>query len=328
MSLASTNLFTTAALLSHRAEMLAAVRSFFAERRVLEVDCCSLQRAPSLDSNVEAIETAVSENETGYLHTSPEFSMKKLLSQGIGDIYYLGHVFRKGELGRLHNPEFTMIEWYRLNMPYESFIEETCSLIMLFLGELPIRRLSYRKAMQEHAGIDPEDNSFPGAAERLGISLPSDTSQWSRDDWLHLFMSHAVEPKLGDGELTVLFDYPPSQAALSTIVEKEGRQVAERFEIYHRGIELSNGYHELADSAEQRRRFEEENLARQARGKAPYPLDEDFLASLERGLPDCCGVSIGFDRLMLLRHKLDSIHEILPFSWRLFPFTFKKNLQK
>jgi lysyl-tRNA synthetase class 2 len=317
MSPALTHKFITTAHLRDRAEMLATVRTFFAKRCVLEVDCCSLTRVPSLDANVEAIEAAVSESETGYLHTSPEFSMKKLLSQGLGDIYYLGHVFRKGELGRLHNPEFTMIEWYRTAMSFGSFIEETCSLMMLFLAVMPTRHLSYREALQTHAGIDPTSETFDGftSAKQLGISLPDNTESWSRDDWLHLLLSHAVEPKLGDGELTVLFDYTPSQAALSTLVVKEGRQVAERFEIYHRGIELSNGYHELTDAIEQRHRFEEENLARQLSGRAPYPLDEDLLAALEKGLPDCCGVSIGFDRLMLLRHNLNTIHEILPFSW-------------
>ncbi len=315
MSLASTHRFIAAEHLSDRAEMLAAVRAFFAKRRVLEVDCCALLRAPSLDANVDAIEAAVSDTETGYLHTSPEFTMKKLLSEGLGDIYYLGHVFRKGELGRLHNPEFCMIEWYRKEVSFESFIEETCSLMKLFLGELPIRHLSYREALKTYAGIDLSEAGMP-AAKRLGISISSDTTSWSHDDWLHLILSHVVEPKLGNGELTVLFDYPPSQAALSSIVEKEGLPVAERFEIYHRGIELSNGYHELTDAKEQRRRFEEENISRQSAEKEPYPIDEELLTALERGLPDCCGVSIGFDRLMLLRNNLQSIHEIIPLSWK------------
>lgn len=297
--------------------MLSNVRAFFRARGVLEVDCCALVRCPSLDANIDSIEASVSDGETGYLHTSPEFAMKRLLSEGIGDIYYLGHVFRKNDLGRIHNPEFAMIEWYRTLMAFDDFIEEACALIRLFLGPLPIRRLPYRDALRTYAGVDPfsEDFNGPKAAKDLGISLSSDSLDWNRDEWLHLLLSHAVEPNLGKGELTVLCDYPPSQAALSCIVERDGFPVAERFETYYQGIELSNGYHELTEPLEQRRRFEAENTARQKAGKKPYPLDERFLAALNKGLPDCCGVSIGFDRLMLLRYELFSIHEALPFSW-------------
>ncbi len=254
--------------------------------------------------------------------------MKRLLSEGIGDIYYLGHVFRKNDLGRLHNPEFTMIEWYRTRVSFDAFIEEACELIRLFLGPLPTRCLSYRDAFRTYAGIDPFSADFNGAkaAKELGISLSSNSSDWSCDEWLHLFLSHSVEPNLGKEELLILCDYPPSQAALSRIVEKDGFFVAERFEIYYRGIELSNGYHELTDVSEQRRRFEEENTARQKAGKKPHPIDERFLAALSKGLPDCCGVSIGFDRLMLLRCDLQSIHETLPFSWESY-FCSKPEVQ-
>ncbi len=303
--------------LQGRAEFLSKVRTFFAKRFVLEVDVCALVRCPSLDANIESIEAFVSDSASGYLHTSPEFAMKRLLSEGISDIYYLGHVFRKNDLGRLHNPEFTMIEWYRLGMPFGAFIEEACELIRLFLGPLPMRLLSYRDAFLIYAKADPFDPNFngPKAARAIGISLSSDSVEWGHDDWLHLLMSHAVEPRLGKDELTVITDYPPSQAALSCIAEKNGFPVAERFEIYHKGIELSNGYHELTDANEQRRRFILENTARESAGKKPYPLDEGFLSALQKGLPDCCGVSVGFDRLLLLHFGLNSIHEVLPFSW-------------
>lgn len=302
--------------------MLAEVRAYFAARHVLEIDCCALVRCPSLDSNIDSIEATVSEKEAGYLHTSPEFAMKRLLADGIGDIYYLGHVFRKNDLGRFHNPEFTMIEWYRVGVPFDMFIEEACAVIRLFLGPLPMRRLSYRDALRTYAGIDPFAPHFDGAAaaKRHGIALSSDTLDWSRDDWLHLLMSHAVEPQLGHGELTVISDYPPSQAALARLIERDGFPVAERFEVYFRGIELSNGYHELTDAIEQRRRFEEESSARQKAGNKSHALDERFLAALDKGLPDCCGVSLGFDRLLMQRLELSSIHEVLPFSWEpLFP---------
>jgi len=215
--------------------------------------------------------------------------MKKLLAAGSGDIYYLGHVFRKGEHGRCHNPEFTMIEWYRIGMSYDAFIEETCALIMRILEqELPIKRVTYREAFQTYAGFDPFVDPIPGD--------PS----WDRDTRLDLILCEKIEPHFED--LTVLYEYPASQAALA----RTDGLVAERFEIYYKSVELANGYHELTDSQEQRRRFEIENLTR----KIPYPLDDSLLAALDQ-LPDCCGVSVGFDRLMLLRRNSGYLSEVL-----------------
>jgi len=304
-----------AAILKDRAHMLEEVRSFFKKSNVLEVDCCSLVRFPPLDANVEVMDASVSNDETGYLHTSPEYAMKRLLASGIGDIFFLGHVFRKGEVGTLHNPEFAMIEWYRSSISYSDFIQETCELIMRFIGRFPIRKLTYREAFQTHIGIDPfQTHDFTAIAKHLGIQTPPDSSLWDRDTWLQLLLSHAIEPNLGQSELTVLCEYPQSQAALARVIERDGNLVAKRFEIYFAGIELSNGYHELSDAAEQRRRFTQENLNRQAQGKEAYAIDEAFLHALGR-LPDCCGVSVGFDRLMLIRHQAKALHEVLPFAW-------------
>lgn len=303
-------------LLQDRARMLSQVRSFFERRAVLEVDCFSLIRSPSLDAHIDAISLEMANETIGYLHTSPEYLMKRLLSQGLGDMYYLGHVYRKGDIGRYHHPEFTMIEWYRREVSYFSFIQEVCELIALFLGPLPIRPLSYREAFLTYADMDPfEQIPFAQTVKRLGLPLPSRSDEWDSDTQLHFILSHAIEPQLGKGELTVLTEYPPSQAALARLVKKEDRLVAERFEIYCEGIELSNGYHELSDAVEQRRRFIEENRARASRGQEPYPLDEAFLQALELGLPDCCGVSVGFDRLMILRHQCHSIREVIPSPW-------------
>lgn len=305
-----------AAILRDRALMLEQVRLFFKARRVLEVDCCALVRCAPLDANIDVMEATVSDQEKGFLHTSPEYAMKRLLSFGLGDIYYLGHVFRKGEIGSLHNPEFTMIEWYRTSIGYDQMIEETCQLIMQFSGVFPIHRLSYRDAFQKYAGIDPfVEHDFPAVIHRLKIEAPQNSASWDKETWLHFLMSQAIEPNLGRGELTVLCEYPPSQAALAKIIEKDGLKVAERFEIYFAGVELSNGYHELTDPKEQRRRFNEENQHRTITGKPPYALDEKFLSALELGLPDACGVSVGFDRLMLIRHKVNALRNILPFAW-------------
>jgi elongation factor P--(R)-beta-lysine ligase len=281
--------------------MFEKVRAFFKKRHVLEVDCHALMSTPPIDSNVEVIEAHVADGQIAYLHTSPEYAMKKLLSSGSGDIFYLGHVYRKGEMGPRHNPEFTMIEWYRVGMGFKELIQETCELIQLFIGSYPIRYLSYREAFQKYAGIDPFGETDFG-------------TKWDKETWLHYYMSHSIEPNLGKNELTVLWDYPPSQAALARVVEKDSIQVAERFEIYLDGVELCNGYHELNDEKELRRRFEMENQARMQQKKEPYALDEKFLSAIER-LPDACGVSVGFDRLMMLRHKAKNLKDILSFAW-------------
>ncbi len=297
--------------------MLARARAFFAERNILEVDCGALSRSAPVDAYIDVIEAQVSSSEKGYLHTSPEYAMKRLLASGIGDIYFLGRVYRKEEAGRLHNPEFTMAEWYRIGIPFDQMIQETCEFLFLFLGSLPVRKLSYREAFSSFLGIDysrAKPGELAALAPRYGIALPEDAAAWTTDVFLHLYLTHVIEPHLGKNELTVLTDYPPYEAALACVVEKNGEQVAERFEIYHQGVELTNGYHELRNPEEQRLRFHEENRERKALGKESYALDEKFLSSLA-ALPDCCGVSVGIDRALMLRNKRNAIRDVLPFSW-------------
>jgi lysyl-tRNA synthetase class 2 len=302
--------------LRDRASMLAKARAFFAERDVLEVDPSALCSCPAIDSNIDVIPAEVAPFQIGYLHTSPEYAMKKLLAQGIGDIFYLGHVFRQGEIGKLHNPEFTMAEWYRLGFSFEQMIEETCDFIQLFLPNvLAIRKISYRKAFEQYAEINYSLASLPElqrAANKLSLN-PDPT--WQRDTLIHFILTYAIEPLLGKEELTILTDYPPHEAALACVVEKNGESVAERFEAYYQGVELCNGYHELADGHELRRRFREENATRLRGGKPAYALDEALLSSLGSSFPDCCGVSVGIDRLLFLRHKVQSLAEIIPFAW-------------
>lgn len=297
--------------LKDRALMLQKARHFFAERGLLEVDPPSLVRAAPIDANIDVIEAAVSSTEKGFLHTSPEYAMKRLLVGGAPDLYFLGHVFRKSEVGRLHNPEFTMAEWYRHAFSLDQMIEETAMFLSLFLGPLPVRILSYREAFAQYLQIDY-------TKDPLSPLLPSHAKEWPRTTALHYLLSHQIEPHLGQGELTVLTDYPPSEAALATVVQKQGELVAERFEIYYQGVELTNGYHELGDASILRKRFEEENGVRASRGQEPYALDEPFLLAIAQGLPPCCGVSVGFDRAFMLRHKAHSLAEVLPFSWTPF----------
>ncbi len=289
--------------------MLGLCRQFFQERNVLEVDCGALVKRAPIDSNIDVISASVSHSEQGFLHTSPEYAMKRLLSMGIGDIFFLGHVYRKGEIGRLHNPEFTMAEWYRIGYSLQDLTQETCAFISLFLGPLKTSVLSYRDAFTQYANINYSEDA-------LDHLIPKEGSHWSRSESLSYILSHNIEPHLGKGGLTILTDYPPSDAALSCLIEKNNELVAERFEIYYNGVELANGYHELSNAEELTLRFEKENRARQQRGDLPYLLDEEFLAAMKKGLPDCSGVSVGFDRVLMLRHKCKYLSEILPFAWK------------
>jgi lysyl-tRNA synthetase class 2 len=210
-----------------------------------------------------------------------------------------------------------MAEWYRLGFSFEDMIQETCQFLSLFFGEQPISHLSYRDAFATYAGIDYSRatlSSLRQAAINFSIHLPPESANWSRDTYIHLLLSHVVEPCLGNAELTVLRDYPPYEAALARVIEKNGEKVAERFEIYHQGIELTNGYHELSNSQELRERFKEDNIKRASLGKETYSLDEEFLSSID-DMPECCGVSVGFDRALMLRNNLKSISDLLSFSW-------------
>ncbi len=283
MSLVSTNKI---ALLSDRAQMLAKTRTFFARREVMEVDVPMLATTGPVDPFIDLV-TATCCGKRSYLHSSPEYGMKRLLAQGIGDCYQLGHVFRDHESGEKHNPEFTMIEWYRVGFTLEELIEETIALIFLFLGEQIIEQMSYEEAFLRYAGYFPET-----IEERDRV------------------FGFEVEPHLQ--HLTVLTDYPPEQAMLAQTHLKEGEVVAKRVEIFFRGVELGNGYHELANSVELRRRLMMANEKRLQLNKERYPIDHHFI---EAQIPDCCGIAVGFDRLMALRHKTELKH-VLPISWR------------
>lgn len=296
-------------ILKDRAHLFSQVRAFFSARNVLEVDCPALSPAAPIDLHIDVMPVGLADGSTGYLHTSPEYGMKRLLAASACDIYQMSHVFRNGELGPLHNPEFTMIEWYRLGFSFQAMMEETLELIFLFLPKQPIRFISYREALIQYAGIDYVH------ASQEDLHLSADSKGWDRDTLLNLLVATLVEPHLGKDQLDVLFHFPASQAALSKTSILKDEPIAHRFEIYSQGIELANGYEELTDPIEQRRRFEKALTDRKAAGKPPLPIDHRFLAALERGLPDCCGVAVGFDRLMLLRHKLNRLSDMLPFHW-------------
>lgn len=304
--------------LQDRALYLRKARSFFIDRGVLEVDTPVLSRSAPIDEHIDIMSVSLGEEGVGYLHSSPEYAMKRLLCLGIGDIFQLSHVFRLAEFSPLHNPEFTMVEWYRVGMDFSLFIEETVEFIELFLGKKPHRHITYKEAFMQYVGVDPmkaKAGDLLKIAKDHGLDLSSNIEE-EKDTLLHLLMGFVIEPYLGKEELTILVDYPASQAALAALEEKDGELVAKRFEIYYQGIELGNGYLELTDAKQQKERLQESNQKRIHKGKPSLPLDSHFIASLEKGMPPCCGVAVGFDRLLQLRHQARHLQEILPFGWQ------------
>lgn len=304
-------------ILKDRSLMLRRSREFFSLRDILEVDCPILSPSASVDTHIDLI-PAHPKEELRYLHSSPEYGMKRLLSEGIGDIYQLSHVFRNGEYGIKHNPEFTMAEWYRVGYSFSEMIDETVAYIRCFLGDLPFKIVSYRDVFLQFLGFDYLKASSTVLLEYMkekNINIYSDIDPHDRDELLNLILGNLIEPHLGQDELFVLAYYPASQAALAKTCFRGEEHVCERFEIYYQGTELANGYHELADPIEQRKRIIEANEKRKKMGKETLPMDENFVQSLEKGLPNCCGVAVGFDRLMMLRHNSANIAEVIPFHW-------------
>ena len=306
----------TLAALQSRASLLARAREFFAQRGVMEVETPILSGAAVSDPQLHSLSTRVcGRREARYLHTSLEHAMKRLLAAGSGDIFQLCKVFRDEEQGRWHNPEFTMLEWYRLGMDDGALMDEVESLVAQLLSgrraPKPAERLSYSAALQRHAGVDAftsSDDELAKAAVRHGIHCDSTLD---RDGKLDLLMGLIVGPRLGWEQPCFVCDYPVSQAALARL---KNAQVAARFELYLDGVELANGFHELADAAEQRARFEADLAMRRERGLVQPPMDENLLAALQHGLPDCAGVALGFDRLVALALGATRLSEAISFT--------------
>ena len=308
------------AKLKTRARLLRRIRAFFQAHDVLEVDTPILSSAAVTDPHIDSYSIKDPRSgESRYLHTSPEFAMKRLLAAGSGSIYQLCKVFRQGELGQRHNPEFTLLEWYRLGFDHQQLMAEVDELVRELLdGYFPLgetQRLTYRDAFVLYAGLDPHTSSISqlqAKVKQQGIDVTG-LNDTEKDPWLDLLMTHVVEPALPRYCPVFIYDYPASQAALARI-RQDNPPVAERFELYIYGMELANGFHELTDTQEQRQRFEADNRARQAARLAPMPLDEHFLAALAAGLPACAGVALGFDRLVMLAAGAKSISEVLAFD--------------
>jgi lysyl-tRNA synthetase class 2 len=321
-----------------RSRVLAAVREFFAEDGFVEVETPALQVSPGLEPHLRAFATVLHDPGEGrgrslYLHTSPEFAMKKLLAAGLPRIWQFAHVFRDGERSATHHPEFSMLEWYRAGAGYEGLMADCEALLrraqqaagtatLTWQGRTadanqPFERLSVAAAFARHAGIDllatapdpahPDPARLAAAAESVGIAPHRD------DDWETLFFRiflDRIEPRLGVGVPTILNDYPVSLAALSRPKPSDPR-LCERFELYVCGLEIANAFGELTDAQEQRRRFLADQAKKQALYGETYPIDEDFLAALEHGLPDCAGIALGFDRLVMLLTGAVHIEDVL-----------------
>ena len=310
MSLASVNKINN---LKVRAQLLKKARLFFEDLDILEVDCPILSPRASVDAHIDLIPATYSNQTPCFLHSSPEYGMKRLLSAGMPDIYQLSHVFRDGEHGKKHNPEFMMAEWYRKGVSFDVFIKEVVTFIQLFIEEKNIEYLSYRQAFFKYADLDYLTISISDLAKKaqsLGVTDSTD-----REYLLNCILALSVEPHLGKDAITVLHSYPAEQAALAKTKTVNGEQIAERFEIYYQGIELANGYHELTNAVEQEKRLKEANTQRQAMGKNSLPIDFYFIEALEKGLPESCGVAVGFDRLAMLHLQENDISEVMPFSW-------------
>lgn len=301
--------------LRQRAQLLAAVRRFFSDRDVLEVETPLLCQAGVTDPSLEplAVETGASVGAPRYLQTSPEYAMKRLLAAHGEPIWQLSRAFRDGEAGTRHNPEFTLLEWYRPDFSLDDLMAEVADLVTACLGQKTLSHVSYRDLFREQLGLDPMTASDEAVARLARDRIEVGSLEGDRDLWLDLLMSHLVEPQLRGA--CFVYDYPASQAALARIEEVDGVPVARRFELYLDGLELANGYHELTDATEQRRRFEADNRRRRERGQPERPVDERLLAALDKGLPDCCGVALGFDRLLMLATGVMDIREVTAFDW-------------
>lgn len=292
-----------------RAQLMTAIRVFFAERDVLEVETPILSQHATTDPFIDSIQTS-----HGVLQTSPEFAMKRLLSAQFPSIYQVAKVFRQEESGRWHNPEFSMLEWYRLDFDHHALMDEMDAFLQYVLGCRAATRFSYQQVFLLQTGLDPlrRDDAAIREYIRKTELLGSDLAQLDYDDCLQLLFSHIIEPKLGHQAPVMIYGYPASQSSLARINPDDDR-IADRFEVYFKGCELANGFFELNDATEQRARFEADNQQRKAFGKPQMPIDEHLLDALSSGFPNCAGVALGIDRLLMLKLGCQHIDEVLTF---------------
>lgn len=304
-----------------RARLYAHVRAFFAARHVLEVETPMLSAGGNTDPNIESFHTEFTGHADAgakrrWLRTSPEFPLKRLLAAGVGDCYELGRVFRNGEAGARHNPEFTLLEWYRIGLDHRQLMHEVAELIASAMSlverTVQVAEVSYRDWFHSALGIDPHCATIAEMQAVLG-DIRIDGEGLGCDDWLDLIVTHRLQSLNPEDRLLLVYDYPASQCALAR-VRAGAIPLAERFEAYLGVRELANGYHELNDAAEQRWRFERDHAVRSLRGLIQPDIDERLLAALP-ALPDCAGVAMGMDRLLMCMLGVDDIRDLLAFNF-------------
>jgi len=301
-------------ILQQRAAIISQIRDFFKERHVLEVETPLLCLSTVTDPHLKSVQGTVL-NETLYLQTSPEYCMKRLLAAGSGSIFQICKAFRDEELGAIHQPEFTLLEWYRVGFDQQALMDEVADLLYFILHCEKEERVTYEEIFVRHLRIDPlsaSEEELHELANEYGLKELQGDVLLDRDFFLQWLMSEGVEPHIGKERPCFVYDFPATQAALACLNPKDPR-VGERFEVYFKGMELANGFHELRDPKEQRARFERDLKKREALGLPLIPMDEAFLSALSAGFPDCAGVALGLDRLILLATKQQKISQVMSF---------------
>ncbi len=311
----------TIEVLKKRSDLLQQVRAFFLERDFMEVDTPMLSADTVVDRYIEPISVSINANgnhKPMFLQTSPEFAMKRLLAGSAKRIFQLGKAFRNGECGRQHQPEFTMLEWYRTGDSYEQGRQLLDEFVQSILRVPPALQLTYREALIRFAEIDPytEDSlQLQRSLSSLGIEISSADGEVDRDNLLNLALSQLVEPKLKHEPSVIIYDWPATQSALAKVRNDNRFAVAERFEIYVNGMELANGYHELTDANELATRNDKVNRQRLNDGGQELPVESRMLRAMQSGLPESCGTALGFDRLLMLKIGEDDIRNVVPFDF-------------
>lgn len=301
-----------------RAKLLAEIRRFFTDRGLLEVETPVLSEFGVTDVHLATFSTEFispfgEQSKTLWLSTSPEYHMKRLLAAGSGPIFQIGKVFRNEEAGNRHNPEFTMLEWYRPHFDMYRLINEVDDLLQQILECPPAESMSYQFAFQQYVGLDPLSADLSELAEKAKKHQLIGAENENRDTLLQFLFSTVVEPQIGQEAPVVVYHFPASQAALAQI-SSEDLRVAERFEFYYKGLELANGFHELSDAREQLRRFQQDNLQREKMGLPARAIDTRLLAALQAGIPNCSGVALGVDRLLMIAMGTESIKDVISFA--------------
>lgn len=303
-------------IISARMDLHQCIRRYFGESKVLEVEVPLLAKRATTDPQINSFSVA-SASGARYLQSSPEYFLKRLLADIPQSIFTISKAFRDEEFGGKHNPEFSMLEWYRLDFKLADIIEDSLKLVQQYLGDLPVARETYTSLFQRHLQIDPHQTKIQEIQALVEKHTSYTQECVSVEEALQLLLCTLIEPQFGSG-ITILSDFPVRQAALAEVEQDDrGQLVAKRFELYLGQTELANGYQELTDPNEQRRRFEQDNLIRAKLGRETHKLDEALLKAMGQGMPPCSGVSIGLDRLLMAKLGIDKIENVLLFPWML-----------